>query len=156
MHFDRIRDAGHYGYSLQQSTRPQTLGYGRADSPVAQAACIYEKFVDWSHHNGDVEKIFTKDEMLDTIMLYWLSNSGASSARPYWDCEYDSTAQPIELPVGVSWFGSDNSYAPRDWSERYYKNIVHWNETGKGGHFAAREQPELFVKEVREWRRKIR
>ena len=75
MHFESVRDAGHRGYSLQQSTRPQTLGYGLADSPVAQAAWIYEKFSAWSHHDGNVETVFTKDSMLDTIMLYWLSNS---------------------------------------------------------------------------------
>ncbi|GAB7328362.1 hypothetical protein MBLNU13_g00350t1 [Cladosporium sp. NU13] len=143
MHFEAVRDAGHRGYSLQQSTRPQTLGYGLADSPVAQAAWIYEKYVDWSHNDGNVEAVFTKDEMLDTIMLYWLSNSGTSSARYYWE-------------FGVSWFGGDNSYAPREWCERYYTNIVHWNETEKGGHFAAWEVPELFVAEVRAWRSKIR
>ena len=70
MHFESVCDAGHRGYSLQQSTRPQTLGYGLADSQVAQAAWIYEKFVDWAHHNVNVETVFTKDEMLDTIMLY--------------------------------------------------------------------------------------
>jgi pimeloyl-ACP methyl ester carboxylesterase len=156
MRFDRIRDAGHRGYSLQQKTRPQTLGYGLADSPVAQAAWIYEKYRDWSHHDGDVEKVFTKDEMLDTIMLYWLSNSGTSSARYYWENQPDSTAWPIDIPVGVSWFGGDNSYAPREWCERYYKNILYWSETERGGHFAAWEVPGIFVKEVREWRRKIR
>ncbi|KAI3392700.1 hypothetical protein diail_5300 [Diaporthe ilicicola] len=85
--------------------------------------------------------------MLDTIMLYWLSNSGTSSARYYWECEPDSTAWPVDIPVGVSWFGGDNSYAPREWCERYYKNIVHWNETERGGHFAAWEVPDVFVAE---------
>jgi pimeloyl-ACP methyl ester carboxylesterase len=159
MHYDRIRDAGHGGYSLQQATRPQTLGYGLADSPVAQAAWIYEKYVDWSdtrHVNKDENikrSVFTKDEILDTIMLYWLSNSGASSARFYWECEVDSTARAIELPVGVSWFGGDNCYAPREWCERYYKNVVYWNETERGGHFAAWEQSGVFVEEVKMWRR---
>lgn len=156
MHFDRLRDAGYGGYSLQQSTRPQTLGYGLADSPVAQAAWIYEKYRDWSHHAGDVESVFTKDEMLDTIMLYWLSNCSTSSARYYWENKLDSTAWEIEIPVGVSWFGGDNSYAPREWCERYYKDIVYWRETEKGGHFAAWEVPNLFVREVRRWRGVIR
>ena len=157
MHFDAIRDAGHGGYKLQQATRPQTLGYGLADSPVAQAAWIYEKFVDWSHHDdGGVESVFTKDDMLDTIMLYWLSNSGTSSARFYWECDVDSTARLIEnIPVGVSWFGGDNCYAPREWCERYYKKIVYWNETVRGGHFAAWEQPGMFVEEVRKWSRVV-
>lgn len=156
MKLDARRDAGHGGYSLQQATRPQTIGYALADSPVAQAAWMYEKYRDWSHHGGDVETVFSRDEMLDTIMLYWLSNSGASSARSYWENKPDVTAWPVDLPVGVSWFGGDNSYAPREWCERYYKNIVSWNETEKGGHFAAWEQPDLFVAEVRAWRRSIR
>ncbi|SMR48277.1 unnamed protein product [Zymoseptoria tritici ST99CH_1E4] len=124
-------------------------------SPVGQAAWIYEKLKDWSH-DGDVEKVFSKDEMLDTIMLYWLSNSGTFSARFYWECEVDATAWRVDVPVGVSWFGGDNCYTPREWCERYYKNIVYWNETDKGGHFAAWEQPELFVGEMREWRKTIR
>ncbi|KAF4456614.1 Epoxide hydrolase [Fusarium austroafricanum] len=149
MHHDRVRDAGHCGYSLQQSTKPQTIGYALADSPVAQAAWIYEKFRDWSHHSGNVETVFSKDEMLDTVMLYWLSNSGTSSARYYWENKHDSMAWPIDIPVGVSWFGGDNSYAPKEWCERYYKNIIYWNETDRGGHFAAWEVPDLFVVEIR-------
>lgn len=156
MRIDRHRDeGGHGGYSLQQSTRPQTIGYGLADSPIAQAAWIYEKLRDWSHHDGNVETVFSKEEMLDTIMLYWLSNSGTSSARYYWECEFVSTAWPIDIPVGVSWFPGDTSYGPREWCERYYKNIVHWKEMDRGGHFAAWEVPDLFVAEMREWRSRI-
>ncbi|RGP78934.1 epoxide hydrolase [Fusarium longipes] len=148
MRLDSFRDSGFKGYSLEQSTKPQTIGYGLADSPVGQAAWIYEKYRDWTHHDGNVEMLFTKDEMLDTIMLYWLSNSGASSARYYWECASSTTAWEINLPVGVSWFGGDNSFAPREWCERYYKNIVHWNELERGGHFAAWEQPDAFVAEI--------
>lgn len=155
MHFDRQRDAGHGGYSLQQSTRPQTIGYGLADSPVAQAAWVYEKYRDWSHHDGNVEVVFSKDEMLDTIMLHWLSNSGTSSARYYWENQPDCTALPVDIPLGVSWFCGDSSYAPREWCERQYKNIVYWNETPRGGHFAAWEVPDLFIAEVRKWRRTL-
>ncbi|KAM3523536.1 hypothetical protein NHJ13051_005042 [Beauveria bassiana] len=140
------------GYSLQQSTRPQTLGYGLADSPVAQAAWIYEKFRDWS----DQAVVLDTDEMLDTIMLYWLSNAGASSARYYWEnSHFEYTAWPMDVPVGVSWFGADNSYAPREWCERYYRNIVYWSETPRGGHFAAWEVPDVFVAEVRAWKSRI-
>jgi pimeloyl-ACP methyl ester carboxylesterase len=103
-----------------------------------------------------VETVFSKDEMLDTIMLYWLSNSGTSSARYYWECEVDSTAWAIDLPVGVSWFGGDTTYGPREWCERYYKNILYWNETDRGGHFAAWEVPDLFVEEVCKWASKMR
>ncbi|KAF2494590.1 epoxide hydrolase, partial [Lophium mytilinum] len=157
MQRDRHRDKEHYGYYTQMSTRPQTVGYGLADSPVAQAAWIYEKLRDWSYHDGNVETVFSKDEMLDTIMLYWLSNSGTSSARYYWECGwFDSTAWSIDIPVGVSWFPGDSTYGPREWCERYYKNIVHWKEMDRGGHFAAWEVPNLFVAEIREWRSKIR
>lgn len=153
---DRKRDKEHYGYYTQQSTRPQTLGYGLADSPVAQAAWIYEKFKDWSYNDGNVETAFSKDEMLDTIMLYWLSNSATSSARYYWETQYDSTGWSIDMPVGVTWFPGDSAFGPREWCERYYKNIVHWKEMDTGGHFAAWEVPDLFVAEIRTWRSKIR
>ncbi|KAH7410046.1 Alpha/Beta hydrolase protein [Phaeosphaeria sp. MPI-PUGE-AT-0046c] len=156
MRRDREREKEFYGYNSQQSTRPQTLGYGLADSPVGQAAWVYEKFKDWSYNEGDVDIALSKDEMLDTIMLYWLSNSATSSARYYWEIEYDSTAWPIDLPVGVSWFPGDSAFSPREWCERYYKNIVHWKEMEKGGHFAAWEVPDLFVAEIRAWRSKIR
>lgn len=152
---NRRHTTGYLGYSLQMSTRPQTVGYGLADSPAGQAAWIYEKFRDWSHHDGDVETLFSKDEMLDTIMLYWLSNSATSSARYYWENQPNTTAWPIDMPVGVSWFPGDTSYAPKEWCERYWTNIVYWKETGRGGHFAAWEQPELFVAELLEWRSKI-
>jgi pimeloyl-ACP methyl ester carboxylesterase len=112
--------------------------------PVGQAAWIYEKLHDWSHHSGNLEEVFPMDEMLDTIMLYWLSNSSVSSARVYWECERDSTAWPISIPVGVSWFPGDIAYAPREWAQRYYSDIVHWREVEKGGHFAAWEVPDLF------------
>jgi len=144
------------GYSKLQSTRPQTLGYGLADSPVAQAAWIYDKFHAWSQHPGDVGAVLPRDEMLDTIMLYWLSNSGASSARLYWEPTRDTTAWPIEIPVGVSWFPGDISYAPRQWCERYYSNIVYWKELEAGGHFAAWEVPEQFVLELINWSKHLR
>ncbi|KAK6708412.1 hypothetical protein SNK04_009377 [Fusarium graminearum] len=156
MRLDNFRDTGFKGYSLEQSTKPQTIGYGLADSPVGQAAWIYEKYRDWTHHDGDVEALFSKDEMLDTIMLYWLTNSGTSSARYYWECASATTAWEIHLPVGVSWFGGDNSFAPKEWCDRYYKNIVHWNELPRGGHFAAWEQPDAFVAEIREWHKQVR
>lgn len=158
MHFQSLREMGasHCGYSLEMSTKPQTIGYSLADSPVGLAAWTYEKHRDWSHHDGDVEKVFSKDEMLDTIMLYWFTNSGTSSGRYYWECrEHVTTGYQIDMPVGVSWFPGDTSYGPREWCERYYKNIVHWKEVERGGHFAAWEVPDLFVSEVLEWKGKI-
>jgi pimeloyl-ACP methyl ester carboxylesterase len=157
MHLDSLRDTtGYKGYSLLQSTRPQTLGYALADSPAGQAAWIFEKLHAWSHHDGDVEAVLNKDEMLDTITLYWLSNCATSSARFYFENKPDTTAWRIDLPVGVSWFPGDTSYAPREWCERYWDNIVWWNEEIElGGHFAAWEQAGLFVREIRGWRRKL-
>lgn len=137
------------GYFKLQATRPQTVGYALADSPVGQAAWIYEKLYMWTENRGKLEDILTYDDILDNIMLYWLSNSGASSARLYWE-DKDSVDVPIDIPVGMSVFPGDLVYAPRAWGERYYSNIVHWNEAEKGGHFAAWEVPEIFIREVRE------
>lgn len=157
MDFDAHRDVHHYGYYTQQKTRPQTLGYGLASSPIAQASWIYEKLLSWSDHKPSSASSppFTTDEILDNISLYWFSNSATSSARFYFECEFDSTAWEIKLPVGVSWFPGDTAYGPREWCERYYRDIVHWREMERGGHFAAWEVPDLFVAEVREWRGKI-
>lgn len=142
------------GYSHQQSTRPQTLGYGLADSPVAQATWIFEKFWRWTDCDGDALKALSYDQMLDVISLYWLTNSGASSGRLYWE-SYKSGffAAQLSLPVGVSIFPKEIYRAPRRWADQCMSDIVYWNETAKGGHFAAFEQPALFVDEVRAWAR---
>ncbi len=144
-------------YARQQATRPQTLGYGLADSPAGQAGWIYEKLHAWTDNAGTPEQLFSLDEMLDNIMLYWLPNSAASSARLYWESLKDATmARPISLPIGVSIFPCDTTRAPRAWAERYFTNIVHWNELDRGGHFAAWEQPAVFVDEVRSCFRSVR
>ncbi len=141
------------GYSKQQSTRPQTLGYGLADSPVGQSAWILEKFFQWMDCNGHPENVLTRDELIDNIMFYWLTNSGASSARLYWESfnkafgdERDGT---VTLPTGVSSYPKEIVRTPRSWAEQRYTNIAYWNDLNKGGHFAAFEQPELFVNEIR-------
>ena len=145
------------GYAKLQSTRPQTIGYGLADSPVGQAAWIYEKLHAWSDHDGDLEQILRKDEILDNIMLYWLPNAGASSARLYWEAMAGAfRSVPIEMPLGVSNFPRESFRASRRWADRYFKNIIHWNELDRGGHFAAFEQPELFTAEVRACFRSVR
>ena len=138
------------GYSGQQMTRPQTLGYSLADSASGQAAWIYEKFFAWTDCHGEPENVLTADELLDNISVYWFTGTGASSARMYWE----STATgfiPVEVnvPTGVSIFPKEILQPSRRWAERNYKNLVHWNELDKGGHFAAFEQPELFVEELR-------
>jgi pimeloyl-ACP methyl ester carboxylesterase len=138
------------GYATQQATKPQTLAYGLVDSPVAQAAWIYEKFHGWSDCEGDPRTVFTFDELLDNIMLYWLQGNGASSARLYWEsmeCFGDTT--PVAMPTGVSMFPREIFQPSRRMVERRYTNLVYWNEPNRGGHFAAFEQPGLFVTELR-------
>lgn len=138
------------GYSTQQMTRPQTLGYGLADSPVGQAAWIYEKYAEWSDCDGEPENVFSLDEMLDNIMLYWLPNTAASSARLYWESFHDVFhARQLDIPVGCSIFPKDIYAAPRSWAEQCMSQLIYWNEVGEGGHFAAFERPGLFVEEVR-------
>lgn len=138
------------GYSDQQATRPQTLGYGLADSPAGQAAWIYEKFWSWADCHGDPTNALSYDEMLDNIMLYWLPNTGTSSARLYWESFHDAFgATELHLPAACSIFPKDIYAAPRSWAERCMHNLIYWNELDKGGHFAAFEQPALFVEELR-------
>ena len=146
------------GYSKEQSTRPQTLGYALSDSPVGQAAWIYEKFKFWTDNTGEPESVLSLDEMLDNIMLYWLPRTGTSSARLYWESFKDdpSITTPVKIPAGVSVFPEDINQAPRKWAERVLRQLVHWNEVERGGHFAAFEQPELFVREVRDCFRRVR
>lgn len=137
------------GYSKQQSTRPQTLGYGLADSPVGQLAWIVEKFWAWTDCDGHPENALTRDEMLDDVMLYWLTNSGASSARLYWESfNAPNAVERVEVPTGVARFPKEILAPPRSWCERVYA-ITHWTDMPRGGHFAAFEQPELFVADVR-------
>ena len=143
-HYDRWEA----GYSKQQSTRPQTLGYGLADSPVGQLAWIVEKFWAWTDCDGHPENALTRDEMLDDVMLYWLTNSGASSARLYWESFAKNSPGRVAVPTGVAAFPKEIIKAPRNWCENSY-NIVAWTDMPRGGHFAAFEQPELFVDDVR-------
>ncbi len=144
------------GYSKQQSTRPQTLGYGLADSPVGQLAWILEKFWAWTDCDGHPENALTRDEMLDNIMLYWLTNAGASSARLYWESFRTRSADPIQIPVGCSVFPHEIFRCSERWARVRYPKLIHYNALDKGGHFAAFEQPESFVDEVRGCFRQLR
>jgi len=141
------------GYSKQQATRPQTLGYGLVDSPIGQAAWILEKFWAWTDCNGHPENALTRDELLDNVMLYWLNAAGASSARLYWESFGKAFGGALDagvsIPTGCSIFPKEIIATPRSWAQVRYKNIVYWNELDRGGHFAAFEQPELFVGELR-------
>ena len=144
------------GYSKQQSTRHQTLGYGLVDSPVGQMAWIIEKFWSWMDCDGHPENTLTRDELLDNVMLYWLTASGASSARLYWE-SFGSFGggDKVELPTGVASFPKEIIRSPRRWCEESY-NITHWTTMPKGGHFGAFEQPELFINDLRIFFKTIR
>ena len=148
------------GYSKQQATRPQTLGYGLADSPVGQMAWIMEKFYAWTDCEVDgvkhPENVLSRDEMLDNVMLYWLNNAAASSARLYWESFGNPNLAPIEMPVGCSIFPREIFRCSRRWAEKRFSNLVYWNELDKGGHFAAFEQPKSFIEEVRNGFRSLR
>ena len=144
------------GYSKQQSTRPQTLGYALVDSPLGQAAWIMEKFWAWTDCDGHPENALSLDEMLDNIMLYWLTGSAASSARLYWESFNSFGSGEVNVPTACSIFPKEIFVCSRRWAENRYKNIIYWNELEKGGHFAAFEQPDSFVRELRNCFRLIR
>ena len=148
------------GYSKQQSTRPQTLAYGLADSPVGQMAWIVEKFYAWTDCERDGSKhpehVLSRDELLDNVMIYWLGNSAASSARLYWESFNKPNMAAIDMPVGCSLFPKEIFRCSRRWAEQRFSNIIHWNELERGGHFAALEQPELFLNELRNCFRSLR
>jgi pimeloyl-ACP methyl ester carboxylesterase len=137
------------GYSKEQSTRPQTIGYALVDSPVGLAGWIYEKMWAWTDNAGMPEDALTTESMLDNLMLYWLTAAGASSARLYWESFGGFAAQDLDLPVAASAFPKEVLPTPRKWFERHCTNLVHWGTMAKGGHFAAWEQPEAFVAELR-------
>jgi pimeloyl-ACP methyl ester carboxylesterase len=151
------------GYSAEHATRPQTIGYALTDSPTALAAWIVEKFWSWTDHDGDLESVVSRDELLDNLMLYWLPKAGASSARLYWESirrvnEWISgtTTDTVSVPVGCSVFPKELQRPSRRWAQRRFTDIRYWNEPERGGHFAALEQPGLFVTEVRECFRALR
>ncbi len=144
------------GYSKQQSTRPQTLGYGLTDSPSGQAAWVLEKFHAWTDCNGHPENVLGRDELLDNVMLYWLSGNAASSGRLYWESFNSVAMDDITIPVGCSIFPKEIFRCSRRWAEKRFKNIIHWNDMKVGGHFAAFEQPEAYVGEVRTCFRSLR
>ena len=144
------------GYSKEQSTRPQTVGYGLVDSPVGQAAWIVEKFWAWTDCDGDPQNVLTRDELLDNVMLYWLPATGASSARLYWESFDDIDFTPIDVPVGCSIFPKEIFRMSKRWAEGRFSDLRHWNELDRGGHFAAFEQPDTYVDEVRAFFRLVR
>jgi epoxide hydrolase len=144
------------GYSTQQSTRPQTLGYGVADSPAGQCAWIVEKFWAWTDHDGDPASALTRDEMLDDVSVYWFTNTATSSARLYWESLRDRNTDPIAVPSGISIFPREIYRPSRRWAERRYTDLRWYETLDRGGHFAAYEQPAAFVDQVRGFFRLVR
>ncbi|HEV2061660.1 MAG TPA: alpha/beta fold hydrolase [Solirubrobacteraceae bacterium] len=144
------------GYSKQQSTRPQTLGYALVDSPAGQCAWIVEKFWAWTDCDGHPENAVSRDELLDNVMLYWLPGTGASSARLYWESFGDTDLPPIAVPAGCSIFPKEIFRLPRRVADRRFSDLRHWHELDRGGHFAALEQPEALVEELRTFFRDLR
>ena len=146
------------GYQSIQGSKPQTLGYGLNDSPAGLAAWIVEKFHAWSDNDGNVESAFTKDEILTNITLYWVTETITSSSRLYYESGNTRPTRAvgyIEVPTGVAVFPKEISFTPRRWAEASY-NIVHWTRMPRGGHFAALEEPELLVDDVRTFFRGLR
>lgn len=155
---DFQKDGG--AYANLQGTRPQTLGYGLADSPVAQAAWMFEKIDAWSGDDGNGGPALGIDPILDNISLYWITNTRTSSARYYWEVFRTGfggySGGQIDLPMAATIFPDEFYRAPRIWAEREWAILFYWNEVQRGGHFAAWEQPKIFVDEIRKAFRQFR
>ena len=147
------------GYNHIQGTKPQTLAYGLNDSPVGLAAWIVEKYRTWSDCGGDVEKSYTKDELLTIVTIYWVTQTISSSTRMYFENQKNLWAmekdQKVPAPAGMAMFPQEISKPPREWGERSY-DVRRWTEMHSGGHFAALEEPQLLAEEVRAFFRDFR
>ena len=147
-------------YAMLQTTRPQTISYPLNDSPVGLAAWIVEKFRAWSDCDGEVEKSYTRDELLTNVMIYWVTETISSSARLYREDALLTepqlkAGQYIEVPAGVATFPRDLTTPPRELGERYLR-IKHWQEMPRGGHFAALEEPELYARDIQDFVSELR
>ena len=137
--------------------RPLTIGYALADSPAGQAMWIYEQFSSWTDNNGSPEDALSRDQMLDNISLYWFTNTAASSARIYWENKGAAfSGGKLSLPVAATVFPREPHRSHKSWAEQTYANLIYWNEAERGGHFAAFEQPDIFVEEMRSAFRPLR
>ncbi len=147
------------GYALEQATKPQTLGVGLNDSPAGLLAWIVEKFRTWSDCDGHPENVFTRDQLITNVMVYWATQTIASSARLYWEHQHvgsgEAPRQFVGVPTGVARYPKEVVRFPRSWVERRY-NVTHWAVMPRGGHFAAMEQPELFTEDLRNFFRTMR
>jgi pimeloyl-ACP methyl ester carboxylesterase len=143
-------------YAVQQATRPQTVGYGLADSPVGQLAWVVEKFHAWTDNDGSPEDAVERDRLLDNVMLYWLPDAAAASARIYRESYGRRRLDPVPVPSGVTIFPRDLHRPPRRWVERRFTDLRHWSAAPRGGHFAALEEPGILVEELRAFFREVR
>jgi pimeloyl-ACP methyl ester carboxylesterase len=145
-----------FGYFDEQATRPETIGYALLDSPIALAAWMLDHDTDSYYKiaaafvEGKPSGNLTRDNILDNITVYWLTGTGASAARSYWEGgRQQATTQEVSVPVGFTSFPGEIWRTPRGWAEAIYPTLAYFNEVDKGGHFAAWEEPELFTSEVR-------
>jgi pimeloyl-ACP methyl ester carboxylesterase len=147
------------GYAIEQGTKPQTLGVALNDSPAGLLAWIVEKFRAWSDCEGHPENVYTRDQLITNVMLYWLTQTAASSARLYWESRrggmWAEKPEFVDVPTGVARYPKEVVRFPRAWVERQYR-VTHWVDMPRGGHFAAMEQPELFVDDLRSFFRTVR
>ncbi len=152
-------DQDEAGYQKIQGTKPQTLGFGLNDSPAGLAAWVIEKFRTWSDCDGDLSSVFDRDDLLTNVMIYWVTQTITSSTRLYYEVfkggRIGLLEGRVEVPVGVARFPKEIMRFPRKWVENQY-NVTHWTEMARGGHFAAMEQPEVFVDDVRKFFRSVR
>ena len=145
-------------YAMVHGTKPQTLAYGLTDSPAGLAAWISEKFRAWSDCGGDVEKRFTRDELLSNVMVYWVTGTINSSIRLYYESMHNpwpNAGKRVEVPTGMAMFPKDIVPGPREWAERQF-NVTRWREMPRGGHFGEQEEPELLATDIREFFRGLR
>ncbi|QUY48087.1 alpha/beta fold hydrolase [Serratia plymuthica] len=149
-------------YGAMMVTRPQTIGYALNDSPVGLAAWSYDKIAQWTDSHGEPERVLTRDEILDDLSLYWLTNTSASAARFYWENNnnnFSSAAQQtreVKVPVAISVFPGEIYQAPKSWSEKAFPTLFYYQIAPRGGHFAAWEQPDIFATELRNAFRPLR
>ena len=147
------------GYSHIQRTKPQTVSYPLNDSPAGLAAWIVEKFHTWGDCHGNVESRFTKDELLSNVMIYWITETISSSVRLYYEGQkapmHFKEGRLVSVPCGIAFFPREAPFPPRKWIERGY-NVQHWTNMPNGGHFAAMEEPELLVEDIRTFCRRFR
>jgi pimeloyl-ACP methyl ester carboxylesterase len=144
-------------YAAMMGTRPQVIGQALSDSPAGLAAWMYD------YNNGEPERLLARDDFLDDVTLYWLTNTAASSARLYWETAGQSVllaaaqmTSDISLPVAISVFPDEVYRTPETWARRAYRNLIYFHEVDKGGHFAAWEEPQLFAEELRAAFRSLR